>query len=478
MLADLWRCDAIDLAAAIREGAISSREATAAVLERIQALNPVLNPISLDLADSALAAADRADQALRRGEPLGPLHGVPVTTKENVDQQGLPTTNGVPAFRNVIASDDSPPVANWKRAGAIVVGRTNTPAFSLRWHTDNAAAGRTFNPWSRERTPGGSSGGAAVAVATGMGPLAHGNDLGGSVRYPAYCCGVAGIRPTLGRVPAFNPTAPVERPPTGQLMSVQGVLARRVRDVRLGLAAMAARDPRDPWWVPAPHEGPPVGTPIRAALCPDPAGMRVHAAVRGAVRDAGLALEAQGYLVEEIEPPGLERIFEIWATTLAMDIRTTQLDAINQHADPAARRCMELWLEQCPPVDGPTYTALLAERARHLREWLVLLERYPVIVGPTSAEPPFLVGFDHRDAAATRRLLEAQRLLASVNCLGLPAVAVPVGSHEGAPLGVQIIASRYREDLALAAAEVVEAAHGLPTPIDPVWSVRPARANT
>src|SRR6185437_6766499 len=203
------------------------------------------------------------------------------------DQEGAATANGVVAFKDVIATSDSPQVANWKRAGAIVVGRTNTPAFSLRWHTDNDLRGRTFNPWHRDRTPGGSSGGAAAALAVGIAPLAHGNDLGGSVRYPAYCCGVAGIRPTLGRIASHNATVTEERPLGMQLMSVQGPLARRIADVRLGLAAMSARDPRDAWWVPAPLDGPPVPRPIRVALSVAPAGGGVDARVAGAVRAAG-----------------------------------------------------------------------------------------------------------------------------------------------------------------------------------------------
>src|SRR2546425_885765 len=169
----IWRWDATAVAAAIRTGTISSREATESVLSRLQAVNPKLNAVTVVLAEQALAAADRADAARKRGEALGLLHGVPVTIKENIDQEGQATANGVVAFKDVIATRDSPPVASWKRAGAIIIGRTNTPAFSLRWHTDNDLRGRTFNPWHRDRTPGGSSGGAAAALATGIGPVAR-----------------------------------------------------------------------------------------------------------------------------------------------------------------------------------------------------------------------------------------------------------------------------------------------------------------
>lgn len=241
---ELWRWSAGDLARGIRTRQISSREAVAACLQRTQAVNPTLNAIVQVLEREALAAADEADRAVARGDALGPLHGVPVTTKVNVDQAGLPTTNGVVAFKDVIARDDSPVVANLRKAGAVIFGRTNTPAFSFRWFTDNDLHGRTLNPWSKAHTPGGSSGGASSAVAAGMGPIAHGNDLAGSVRFPASCTGVFGLRPSFGRVPAFQPSAAEERPLAVQLMSVQGPLARTVADIRLALQAMAAADPR------------------------------------------------------------------------------------------------------------------------------------------------------------------------------------------------------------------------------------------
>ena len=165
----LWSWSAQRLAAAIRSGAVSAREAAQSSLQRVQAVNPALNAIVDLMADEALAAADAADAARRRGDVLGPLHGVPVTVKVNVDLQGRATTNGVVAFKDNIASEDSPVVANLRQAGAVIIGRTNTPAFSVRWFTDNDLHGRTLNPWSREHTPGGSSGGASSAVAAGMG---------------------------------------------------------------------------------------------------------------------------------------------------------------------------------------------------------------------------------------------------------------------------------------------------------------------
>jgi amidase len=463
----LWRWDAVALATAIRTGTISSREATQSVLARLEAVNPKLNAVTVVLAEQALAAADLADGARRRGEPLGPLHGVPVTIKENIDQAGAATANGVVAFKDVIATSDSPVVASWKRAGAVVIGRTNTPAFSLRWHTDNDLRGRTFNPWHRDRTPGGSSGGAAAALAAGIGPLAHGNDLGGSVRYPAYCCGVAGIRPTLGRVAAYNATVTEERPVGMQLMSVQGPLARRIADVRLGLAAMSARDPRDAWWVPAPHDGPPVARPIRVALSVAPGGGGVDARVAAAVRAAGSALSEAGYAVEEVEPPDVTGVAGCWSAIVVNEMRHVTQPYIRRYGGADINRSLDFMLAGTPDVDLGGYIKALGERTRHVREWMMFLERYPLVVGPVSTELPFEVGFDTTTAERAEAASRAQRLLVAVNLLGLPAVAVPVGRAGDVPLGVQVIGSRYREDLCLDAAEVIEARHGLPTPIDP-----------
>ena len=228
MSQDLWRLSATEMVERVARRDVSSTELTQSCLQRLEDVNPRINAIVDVLADSALHAASQADAAIARREPVGPLHGVPVTVKINVDMAGYATTNGVSAFKDLVASEDSPVVANLRKAGAIVIGRSNAPAFSYRWFTDNDLHGRTLNPWNSQLTPGGSSGGASAAVAAGIGAIAHGNDLGGSIRYPAYACGVAGLRPSAGRVPAYNPTQVKDRTLAVQLASVQGPLARTV----------------------------------------------------------------------------------------------------------------------------------------------------------------------------------------------------------------------------------------------------------
>jgi amidase len=288
-MTDLWRLSATDLAQRIRTREVSATEVAQDALARLDAVNPRINAVVEHRPDDVLAQAAAIDAALARGDDPGPLAGVPVTIKVNADQQGYATTNGLRLQKDLIAQQDSPVVANLRKAGAVLLGRTNTPAFSLRWFTRNSLHGHTRNPRDPSITPGGSSGGAAAAVTAGIGAIAHGTDIGGSVRYPAYACGVHGLRPTLGRIPAWNASG-AERHVGGQLMAVSGPIARTIADVGLAFAAMSARDIRDPWWVGAPQDGPPA--PKRAALCLNPDGMAVQPAVTAALRDAARRLEA------------------------------------------------------------------------------------------------------------------------------------------------------------------------------------------
>ena len=470
MTEPIWRWSATRVAAAIRDRGISARETLEACLARMAAVNPALNAVTVDLSASARVAADAADRAVAQGGPLGVLHGVPVTIKENVDQQGCATTNGVVGFRNVIASADSPIVANWKRAGAIIIGRTNTPAFSFRLDTVNDLRGRTYSPWSKTHTPGGSSGGAAASVAAGITALAHGNDIAGSVRFPAFACGLAGIRPSFGRVPAYNPTQAAERSLSSQLMSVQGPLARCVADVRLGLGAMAAGDPRDPWWVPAPLEGPPL--PRRIAVvtaAADLGGATLHPHVAAAIEQAAHWLADAGYEVVDDATPGFTRAKELWFEMQVPEFREYMLPLIEREGDDGIRTAVRFKLENVPPSDPLAYMKALAERARLIRNWALFMERVPLVLAPISSQPVYEHGFDIESAARTAALWRECATMMAVPVLGFPAVAVPTGLAGAMPMGVQIIGPRFREDLCLACAEAIEARVGAITPIDPTW---------
>jgi len=459
----LWRWSAVDLAAAIQRREISCVEATQAAIDRMHAANPRVNAVTVDLSKVALEDAKRADAIVASGVRLGPLHGVPVTIKENVDQAGQPTPNGLVADKDLIAKTDAPVVANLRKAGAIIIGRTNTPEFSYRWFTDNPLRGLTQNPWSDAHTPGGSSGGAAAAVALGIGTIAHGNDLGGSLRYPAYACGVATIRPSLGRVPAFNATSPKERPPTVQLMSVQGPIAREVRDVRLALGAMAAHDARDPWWVPAPLDGTPVPRPIRVALTKTPAGVPCDPAVARAIDAAAKMLADAGYEVEAIDPPHVAELAELWRRIIFTDSTVLMGDDIRSKGSADIRQVFDGYVAASEAYDLDGYVRALAERTRLLRAWSVFMEDVPLVLAPVSQLPPFPQLEDLKGDARVKRMLDEQSMLYAVNLLGLPAAAVPTGLHDGVPIGVQIIGPRFREDLCLDAAQAIETAAGVLT---------------
>lgn len=468
-MSELWQWGAVELAQAIRTRKVSSREAVSAALQRLDTVNPKINAVVESRRDEALAAADAADTAIARGEDVGALHGVPVTIKVNIDQKGYATTNGVVAFKDVIAKEDSPVVANWRKAGAVFIGRTNTPAFSHRWFTDNELHGPTLNPLDKGRTPGGSSGGASAAMAAGIGALAHGNDYGGSVRYPAYCCGLVGLRGTLGRVPAYNPTmaGAKERVISAQLMSVQGPLARSVADARLGLHTMAQRDPRDPWWVPAPLDGPALQRPIKVAMIADAFGDGVHPVVRAAIEQAGRWLQDAGYVVEEKAPPMLPEATALWSTLVMSDGVRGLKGPVEQFGDRNAQQTFAEMVALSPHAEGTAFLEALEKRNAVLRAWNVFLEEYPLVLMPVSMEPPFEQGLDLQGPNASGRILAAQRPLLALALLGLPCVSVPTGIDKGLAMGVQIVGQRYREDTCLAAAEVVEARANIRLPVDP-----------
>lgn len=468
MADDLWRWQASELGDAIRLRRITSREAVEACLMRLEQVNPKINAVIDLLADEALRSADLADSQVARGESLGLLHGVPVTIKINVDVAGRATTNGVVAFKERIATSDSPCVANWRKAGAIIVGRTNVPPFSARYFTDNALYGRTLNPWDAKRTPGGSSGGAAAALATGIGALAHGNDRAGSIRYPAYACGVFGIRPTFGRVPTYESTTSDEPSMTTQLTNVQGVLARSVKDLRLGLTAMQSYQPDDPWWCPAATDRAPQGRgSVAMFIAPD--GVKVDPAVRQAVMTAARWLEDVGYKVDEVEPPHFEEAAKLFFALVRAEEKAGTTRAIEDLGDDALRRARASTMAYAVELDFGGYVKALGRRAAILREWLRFFVKYPLLLMPVSFERPFPIDFDQGGDRDVARMLGAHHPLLAVSILGLPGLSVPTGLVDGIPVGVQLVAGRYLEEFCFNAAEVIEARQPVRGPINPAF---------
>lgn len=447
-----WTLTATELAAQIARRQISAREATASVLARMDQANPALNAVVQRMDAQALSAADAVDVALAEGRAVGPLAGVPVTIKVNVDQAGEVTSNGLRTQAGLLATEDSPVVANLRKAGAVIVGRTNTPAFSLRWFTRNGLHGATKNPHDPGLTPGGSSGGAGAAVAAGIGPIGHGTDIAGSIRYPAYACGVHGLRPSLGRVPGFNPTGG-DRLIGGQLMAVGGPLARSIPDLRLALAAMAAADLRDPWWQAMPLQG--AAVPARVAYIEAPDGMAVAAPVRDALRAAAARLADAGYQVEAVKPPPLRAAMGLQLRLWLAEFRHSGLAGLRAEADPDADFVYAQMARHCPEMDLHGLMDTLQQRARLTRLWRGFLADWPLVLCPVSGELPFA---DHRDVASEAdfdAVLEAQLPLIATPFMGLPGLTVTNGKVGRSPVGVQLIADQFREDLLLAAGEVL-----------------------
>ncbi len=466
-MSELWRKSAVELAAMIRDRAVSSREVVQAHLDRIDAVNPALNAIVRLLPEAALAAADAADRAVADGAALGPLHGVPCTVKENIDLAGTPTTQAVPALADAVASDDAPQVERLRAAGAIPLGRTNLPDFGLRVHTDSSLHGLTRNPWNPQRTPGGSSGGEAAALATGMSPLGLGNDLGGSLRNPAHCCGVASIKPSAGAVPAATVIPPQDWNISFQLMAVEGVLARRVADVRAGFTAIAGQHPRDPLSVPAVFTDLAPGERPAVAVLPKPPGGSTHPEVAAAVRRAADALADDGFKVTEAEPPGYEQAIELWGTILFADLRVMR-PVLDQLMGQGGREFLRYALGHQPAAALDEWAA--AHTARHglARHWSLWFQKHPVLLSPVWSQPAFPLDFDIASLDGAIATLELMRPVLPANLLGTPAAVAPAGTAEGLPVGVQVMGWRYTDLRCLAVAEAIERRLGSPTPIDPV----------
>jgi amidase len=461
---ELWQESASELARKIRDGETTSREVVEAHLERIDAVNEHVNAVVEVRADEVRREADAADAKTKSGAPLGALHGVPFSIKVNLDVAGYTTNEGCVTLKDLLASTDAPTVERMREAGAVALARTNMPDLGLRINTESSLYGATHNPWRRGITAGGSSGGEASAIAAGMSPIGLGNDIGGSLRNPAYACGIASIKPSHGRVPQGNDTALVDMPIMSQLMLVQGVLARHVADVRLGLEAVMGAHARDPLSISAPLRG--TQRPKRVALVPTPIGGETDAGVAEGVRIAGRALESAGYDVEEIEPPMLFESYLGWAELMLTSLKVDE-ELLFAVIDEGGRKFIEYTDVEFPPVTSETLYRMHQSRYRVAKAWRAFMEEYPLIVGPTWTQPPFAHGFDIESQASAQKVVELFRFVLPANLLGLPAACVPTGVSNGLPTGAQIIGDLFREDLCLDAAEAVEQSVGVLTPIDP-----------
>lgn len=461
MTSEMWRYSAGELAQMISNGATTSREVVESHIARIGEVNGSVNAVAVVLEESALAMADAADSS----DPTGPFHGVPFSIKENIDCVGSATTQGVPALVDAFPTSDSPTVARMKSAGAIPISRTNLPELGLRISTDNPLRGRTNNIWDPTLTAGGSSGGEAASIATGMSPIGLGNDIGGSLRNPAFCSGICSLKPTRGRIARADSLPPQDPGLAAQLMAVEGPMARRVSDLRTAFGVLAGYDPRDPSSVPAPLLGPPPSRRV-AALVTEIPDATISDSVIEAVEAAGKALTDAGWEVVEATPPELQLVSDVWAHTLSSDLEF-MLPVLSEVLSDSSVMQIERLVERYPSTAMPSQLANI-ERRRLERIWAEFFTDHPIVVGPTWCHDPFEHDADIHPETGLDTVNDRLRFITPGNVLGIPSVCVPTGNTAtGLAAGVQVYADKWREDLALEGAQAIEDRLGIITPTDP-----------
>jgi amidase len=461
---ELWRRSASELAAAIRRREVSCVEVMQAHLGRIEAVNPLLNAVVTLDAELGLRAAAAADGALARDEAPGPgpLHGLPMAIKDLEDTAGMRTTYGSPIYRDHVPAADTLMVARLRRAGAIVVGKTNTPEFGAGSQTFNPVFGATRNPYDRARTPGGSSGGAAAAVASGMLPFADGSDLGASIRNPASFCNLVGLRTAPGRVPAV-PSASAWNP-----MGVLGPLARSVEDATLLLRAMAGPDPRAPLSLDDPPEAFVLGAGI------DPRGVRiawsrnlgdlpVEPAVTAVLEDHRAALEAMGCAVEDVEPDlaGADDAFEVLRAVGYAQAFGPMLETDGDQLKDTIRWNTRVGLA----LTGADVARALGLQSEMYERMRALLEHYDALALPVSQVAPFAIEQEWVTQIAGTAMgsyLEWMRSCSRITVTAHPALSLPAGfTPDGLPVGVQLVGRQRGELGLLRLAAAIEQATGV-----------------
>jgi amidase len=453
---ELIYASATALAKAIRTKEVSSVEVIGAHLRRIEAVNPKLNAIVQLTAERARVEAQAADAALARGATIGPLHGVPVTIKDNIETTGVICTVGTKGRTTFVPAQDATVVTRLRAAGAIVLGKTNLPEWGLAFESDNLVYGRTNNPYDLSRTPGGSSGGEAAIIAAGGSPLGLGNDAGGSIRQPAHCCGIAGIKPTTGRVPRTG-TPPG---PGGALLTLwqHGPMARFVEDLSLTLSLIAGIDWHDPGIIPMP-----LGDPksidlkgLRVAFYTDNGIVSPTSETITVVKDAANVLSTAGLAVEEARPNGIGQSYEFMFPLLGADGGTGIQMLLQMAGTTEVHPLMQGFLERLRPhaMSTAEFGALLFRWDMFRSAMLGFLEKYDVIICPVAAYPALPHGTSLEN-------LPAFSYTFTYNLTGWPGTVVRGGtSPEGLPIGVQIVARPWREDVALAVAQHLETVLG------------------
>jgi aspartyl-tRNA(Asn)/glutamyl-tRNA(Gln) amidotransferase subunit A len=452
---DLVFMSATDLAAAIRAKTVSPVETVNTVLDRIHRLNARLKAYCTVTAESARREAAAAEAAVMRGDRLGPLHGVPVSVKDLVITRGVRTTFGSRIYERNIPEEDAPLVERLKAAGAILVGKTTTPEFGWKGVTDSPLFGISRNPWNPERTPGGSSGGAAAAVAGGLAPLAVGTDGGGSIRIPGSFCGVFGLKPTYGLIPVYPASA------VGTL-SHAGPMTRTVRDAALMLQVMAGPDDRDPLSFPSGESDLVAGLEggirgLRVAWSPtlgyadvDPEVRTVTQAAARRFEDLGCSVEQADHVFDDPDP--------IWGPLFYAGIAARLLDYLEEWRDRMDPGLVQV-VEEGSRLSAIQFAKAALARAAFYETVRKFFSRYDLLLTPTLAVPPFAAGLEQPPGGPPGSRLNWVAFTYPFNLTGQPAATVPCGfTRDGLPVGLQIVGRRLDDATVLRAAAAFEAA--------------------
>jgi aspartyl-tRNA(Asn)/glutamyl-tRNA(Gln) amidotransferase subunit A len=468
MNSDILYSDATKLAQLIRTRAVSPVEVMQAHLDRIEALNPKLNAI-VTVADHALETARAAEAAVMAGNELGPLHGVPITAKDSIDTAGVLTQRGSPIFRGRIPKTDATSVARLKRAGAILLAKTNLPEFSYSTETDNLLTGRANNPWNLDRTPGGSSGGESAAIAAGLSPLGLGSDLAISVRGPAAHTGIVGLKATHGRIPMTGIWPRVPR----RFWHV-GPMTRSVRDIALAYSLLAGPDGADGFATSPLRFDAGVGTspeqPLRVGWLVEPGFGPIDSEVAATVQAAAKALQGAGCLVEPVRIPALERdnALDVFYQLQVMELKPAFVEATAGHAETELFKIAKRMLATPDTTMGDF--VLAEQAAERLKDGFAeYFQRYDVLLCPVLPIPAHAHGVS--EFVINGQTVPAKHIQSATvpfNVTGLPGLSMRFGtSREGLPIGVQLVSNWLAESTVLHIASLLEA-------VSPVRDIRPA----
>jgi Asp-tRNA(Asn)/Glu-tRNA(Gln) amidotransferase A subunit family amidase len=455
----LVNLSATEMSRLVREKQISPVALVQAHLDRIEFLNPKLNAFANVNSAKAVDDARQAEAALMHGDTDRQLLGVPVSIKSCIDVQGMKCAAGSRLREDYVAAADAALVARLKAAGAIVIGNTSTPEFLMAYHTENDLQGRTNNPWDLARTPGGSSGGEAAAIASCMSAAGIGSDGGGSIRVPAHFSGICGLKPTPGRIPATG-----HYPASGgpfSLIGVVGPMARTVEDLRLLFQITAGYDVEDPVSAPLSFEAMTLDAAktLRVGFYDTDGYTSTSLETRAAVRAAATALHGAGFIVDAFRPEGLDQARDLWRVIFIQGCAMAFAPTIEGHRDKLSQNMKEflgLAAEQ-PPLTGRLLLDTLLDRDQLRARFLSQMEEFPILLAPVCSIPAFLhtqAGWGQKHGAD---YLRTMTYCQHYNLLGNPAAVVPMGrSTEGLPIGIQVIGRPYKEDEVLAVASVLD----------------------